>query len=91
MKTRYATILICSTFAVSSSFAGSLAPPGGAVSSTMKDLDAVEPRVEINQINTPGDVDSLFKITQPGSYYLGGNVTGVVNKHGIKIAANSVT
>jgi len=31
-------------------------------------------------------MDSLFKITQPGSYYLTGNVTGVAAKHGIEIA-----
>jgi hypothetical protein len=35
----------------------------------------------------PATPDSLFKIIQPGSYYLTGNITGVVGKHGIKIAA----
>lgn len=46
----------------------------------------MEVRIPINATNTPGDADSLFQITQPGSYYLTGNVTGVSGKSGIKIA-----
>ena len=69
---------------------GSLTPPG-APAPTMKTLDQVEPRTPINATNTPGDADSLFKITQPGSYYLTANVTGVSAKHGVEIAASGVT
>jgi len=54
-------------------------------------LQCVDPRIAINATNTPGDADSLFKIREPGSYYLTGNITGVVGKHGIEIAANGVT
>ena len=75
-------------------FAGPLLPPGGPVASTGKTLTEVEPRIAINAINTPGDADatpSAFKITQPGSYYLTGNITGVAGKHGIEIAAYGVT
>jgi parallel beta-helix repeat protein len=72
-------------------WAGPLNPPAGAVSSTYKTLTEVEPRIAINSTNTPGDADSLFKISQPGSYYLTGNITGVSGKHGIEIAANNVT
>ncbi|MCC6227881.1 MAG: hypothetical protein IT432_01490 [Phycisphaerales bacterium] len=72
-------------------WAGPLNPPSGAVSSTYKTLTEVEPRIAINSSNTPGDADSLYKITQPGSYYLTGNITGVVGKHGIEIAASGVT
>ena len=64
---------------------GSLTPPG-APAPTMKTLDQIEPRKEINAANTPGDADSIFKITQPGSYYLTGNITGVSGKIGIEIA-----
>jgi parallel beta-helix repeat protein len=69
---------------------GSLTPPG-APAPTMKTLDQVEPRIPINSTNTPGDADSLFKITQPGSYYLAANVTGVAARHGVEIAASGVT
>ncbi|MGD9790049.1 MAG: right-handed parallel beta-helix repeat-containing protein [Phycisphaerales bacterium] len=71
--------------------AGPLNPPAGPITSTGKTLTEVEPRVAINSTNTPGDADSLFKITQPGSYYLTANITGVVGKHGIEIAASGVT
>jgi hypothetical protein len=72
-------------------FAGPLDPPAGPITPTYKTLTEVEPRIAINATNTPGDADSLFKITQPGSYYLTGNITGVVGKHGIEIAASGVT
>ena len=72
-------------------FAGPINPPAGPAASTYKTLTEVEPRIAINLTNTPGDADSLFKITQRGSYYLTGNTTGVVGKHGIEIAASGVT
>lgn len=67
--------------------AGSLDPPPGPVAPTGR----FGPRTEITATNTPGDSDSLFKITQPGSYYLGGNITGVSGKNGIEIDADDVT
>ena len=72
-------------------FAGPLNPPAGPVTSTYKTLQEVEPRTAINVTNTPGDADSLFKITQPGSYYLTGNITGVAARHGIEIDTSNVT
>lgn len=65
--------------------AGPLNPPGGLVSSTMKTLAEVEPRIAINASNTPGDTDSVYKITQPGSYYLTASLAGQVGKSGIEI------
>ncbi len=41
--------------------------------------------------HTPGNTTSLFIISEPGSYYLTTNITGVDNKDGIKIATNNVT
>src|SRR5262245_28304173 len=70
--------------------AGDLNPPPGPVGATMKTLREVEPRTAINATNTPGDAGSLFVITQPGSYYLTGNVT-VNGMAGIKISASNVT
>jgi len=72
-------------------FAGPLNPPAGPVASTHKTLSEVEPRMAVSATNTPGDATSLFRITQPGSYYLTGNITGVAGKHGIAIAASGVT
>lgn len=74
--------------------AGPLTPPPGPVGPTNKTLSEVEPRVAINATNTPGDSDatpSVFKITQPGSYYLTGNITGVTGKIGIEVASGGVT
>ncbi len=71
--------------------AGDLAPPAGPVAPTMKTLDEVEPRIPINATNTPGNFNSLFRITAPGSYYLTSNVVGVANRHGISIASDNVT
>jgi parallel beta-helix repeat protein len=70
---------------------GDLNPPAGAVAETGKRLTEVEPRIAINSTTTPGDADSTFRISQPGSYYLTGNVVGLAGRHGIEIAASSVT
>ena len=73
------------------SHAGDVNPPAGPVGATMKTLVEVEPRTAVNTTNTPGDADSVFKITQSGSYYLTENVTGESGKSGIEIAAGDVT
>jgi hypothetical protein len=70
---------------------GDLNPPAGSVAATGKRLTEIEPRIAINATNTPGDADSVFRIAQPGSYYLTGNITGVAGKHGIEIAASNVS
>lgn len=71
--------------------AGPLNPPAGPVAPTLKTLAEVEPRIAVNAANTPGDATSMFKITQPGSYYLTGNLTGVPGKNGVTIEASGVT
>lgn len=89
------TVLVLSTLTFFAAgailLAGPLDPPAGPVTSTYKTLTEVEPRTAISAANTPGDADSLFKITQPGSYYLTGNIAGVAGKHGIEIASSGVT
>ncbi len=74
--------------------AGPLNPPAGPIASTGKTLTEVEPRIAINSTNTPGSsaTSSIFRITQPGSYYLTGNIIAVqTNRHVIAIAASGVT
>lgn len=71
--------------------AGPIDPPLGPVAPTMKTLAEVEPRIAVNAQNTPGDANSLFRISQPGSYYLTGNITGQAGLHGIEIGASNVT
>lgn len=74
--------------------AGDLTPPAGAPGSTMKTLQQVEPRTPINLQTTPGDADSVYRITQPGSYYLTSNLALDVpnaQKSMIEVAASNVT
>jgi parallel beta-helix repeat protein len=71
--------------------AGDLNPPAGPVAPSMKTLAEVEPRIAVNATNTPGDADSLFVISQPGAYYLTGNVAGGAGRNGIKITSGGVT
>ncbi len=80
---------VCAIAAVCLS--GDLTPPPGPVAPTMKTLVEVEPRIIVNGVNTPGDADSMFQITAPGSYYLIGNITGVFGLAGIEIDSDGVT
>jgi parallel beta-helix repeat protein len=70
--------------------AGDLNPPGPPTSGTMKPLDHVEPRGTIGIVTTPGNDNATYRITQPGSYYLTGNITSNY-KHAIEIDADDVT
>ena len=70
--------------------AGPLNPPAGPVVSTGKTLTEVEPRTAINATNTPGSATAVHRITQPGSYYLTGNIVGVAGRNGIAIEADHV-
>jgi len=63
---------------------GSFTPPPGAPGPVMRSLDQVEARTPIT------NTTSLVTISQPGSYYLTGNLT-VSTGNGIVIATNGVT
>ncbi len=93
-RTALASSALCLLLASGLLHAGPLVPPAGPIGSSYKTLSEVEPRTAINLANTPGDNDaspSLYKITQPGSYYLTGNILGVSGKTGIEIASSGVT
>jgi parallel beta-helix repeat protein len=73
---------------------GSLTPPG-APAPTMKRLDEVEPRTNLQASPAPAGVDTTnpnyqFVINQPGSYYLSANIA-VTKANGIQINAEGVT
>lgn len=71
--------------------AGPLNPPPGPISPTFKTLADVEPRTPISPATTPGDNSSVYVISQPGSYYLTGNVTAPADKIAISVTAPDVT
>lgn len=75
-----ASLLLAWAFTVPAQ--GPLDPPG-APAPLMKTLDQVEPRTAITHVP--------FTITQSGSYYLTGNLTGSSFQSGITITANNVT
>ncbi|MCL4220888.1 MAG: right-handed parallel beta-helix repeat-containing protein [Phycisphaerales bacterium] len=79
------------TLVAGSALGGPLNPPLGAVTSTMKTLEQIEPRVMLSSETTPGDADSQFKITSPGSYYLNGSMTISSGRMFIEVAASNVT
>ncbi len=78
-----ASIVLLSVARISA--AGPLIPSGGPIAPTHKTLTEIEPRTAINASNTPGDADSVFKITKVGSYYLTDDVMGEAGKHGIEV------
>lgn len=88
-------ILLSSFVLLPSAFPqGSLTPPG-APAPTMKKLDEVEPRINLQATPAAAGVDTTnanfqFVINQPGSYYLSGNLA-VTKPNGIQINAEGVT
>lgn len=94
MKHKHTLALSCTAIVIAAAVitqAGPLDPPAGAVKSSYKTLTEIEPRIAVNATNTAGDTNSVFRITQPGSYYLTENVLGQSAKIGIEINASGVT
>src|SRR5262245_61771213 len=78
---------IVTVFVAALARAGALTPPAGPVAPT----PGPEPRIAINAVNTPGDVDSVVLLSQAGSYYPPANARGIAGRHGIKITATGGT
>ena len=89
-RIRVVFLAVCSPFLLPSSLfpQGNLTPPG-APAPTMKTLTEVEPRIAVQTLT--GDATSQFLISQPGSYYLSGNINGVSGKSAVAINADNVT
>ena len=91
MKPYIAFAILLSAFQLFSFSAfgqGSLTPPGPPAP-TMKKLDKVEPRTNLQATPAPAGVDTSnadyhFIINQPGSYYLSANIV-VTKANGIQI------
>lgn len=77
--------------AAAPTLAGPLDPPPGPVTPTHKTLTQVEPRIPVSSATTPGGTGEVYRITQPGSYYLTENLVGVAGRQGIRITASNVT
>jgi hypothetical protein len=75
---------LCSSIAAAQP---SLAPPPGPVAESGR----FGTRIELTQATAPGDANSVFKIAQPGSYVLTGNLEVPPNEIGIEIASGDVT
>lgn len=89
------TALTC-VLSGSSVFAGPMSPPTGPVADTSADpalkyktLGQIEPRTAVQSL--PASLTASYVITQSGSYYLTGNITGEAGRHGILITASNVT
>ena len=76
-----ALVLVCGLVAD----AGDLNPPAGPVASTGR----FGPRTDVATL--PGSASAARVISQPGSYYLSSNITGVSGKNGIEINAGGVS
>jgi hypothetical protein len=69
--------------------AGTLNPPTGPVAPTGKTTDEIEPRIPVQSL--AGDAGKNFITSQPGSYYLTGDINGAGGNNGTSIQADGVT
>ena len=86
MKSKIAIVALLAAFTVSptnSARAQGALAPSGAPAPTMKTLQQIEPRTPISSLP--------YIITNAGSYYLTGNLTGIPGTNGIIVLTNNVT
>ena len=70
-----------------SAVGGVLTPPPAPITSTMKSLDAIEPRVCVNDL--PGAANAVHVISDSGQYYLTGNIQASAGQNGILIGVDA--
>lgn len=75
--------------AAGGAMAGPLNPPAGPITSTYKTLTEVEPRTLLQSV--AGNAVSIHRITTPGSYYLGGNISAGAGMSAVEVAVSGVT
>lgn len=85
---RYLVYVCFASFSATAFPQGSLTPPAGPPAPTMKRLDQIEARTVIDP-SQPG-FTLPYTISQPGAYYLAGNVTATGATAGIVIASDDV-
>ncbi len=92
MLNRKITAILAALMCCAHASAGPLDPPTGPITPTLRTLKEVEPRIPINQTNTPGQGTALYRISQPGSYYLTENLSiDAPYTVGIQVLTSNVT
>lgn len=87
---KFVAAIVSTLMVFSPCLGGDLTPPVGPVASTMKTLQEVEPRTPVQSL--PGNATAMFAITQPGSYYLTGNIEAAfAGVNAIEVFADGVT
>jgi parallel beta-helix repeat protein len=90
MRARTITTMLITALLITARYAtaqGSLTPPGAPME-TMKTLEQVEPRIDVQTVD--GDAYNHHILFQPGSYYLSGNLS-VTGATGVLIKEAGVT
>ena len=88
MKLPALTTLTALCLSLSARAQGDLTPPGPPAP-TMKTLQQIEPRGDVNRLS--GDATAHFVISSPGSYFLSGDIIAADARDGIRIEANDVS
>lgn len=83
MKMLVASIVLAGLLTASLPLHAGNLEPSAEPGSTMKTLDEVEPRIPISSLP--------YTVSASGSYYITGDLTGVLGQHGLTIEANDVT
>lgn len=68
---------------------GPIDPPASAIAPTGKTIGEIEPRIAVQSL--PAGATAMHVISQSGSYYLTGNISGATGKNGIQVLADNVT